>query len=722
MRMDRARSDGSRRSNVACISSTSTTGRELGIESVVADFDCKYLEAREFVGRFDLAIRSTSRIRAAWDVTFSLLITYIATIWLYNFSFVEMHSNWTDERKNFFTTVDRVVDVFFWIDLFANFFFSYKDNFGHEVCNLWMIAKHYLCGFFFLNLAACLPASLVTKLIGSSSNGAGSSFNGVIRVARLQRASKLARLARLGRLARVFSLRNRVINGLTAQGDTTSQAIRIRGLRVFNLSVSLLWIVHVLACGWQLCAMLDSDINATWLARRGILHAEPIKQWVNALYFILTVFTTVGFGDMSAVTGMEICYVCVCMLIGAVVHSILVSEVICVVTQVDKIDACVKANVDLVEGFAYHASLDQATSTLLREWVSSHASGWSKDNYDVDGMTNLLTRRNMPGWLVDQMFSSMFDGLFCRNKLFKCVRHIGPTLLARIAMELALVGVRNNYSQYDIIYRRFETCHNVFFVLRGTFAYVGTADSAGGIEFPTQAVSGNILRDVRKLPLKHAGSNWWRSKTSGSHLHDTVSSAVCSVSHSELTPYQTFSRGSCFGQIEPILSIRHRACTARVESEFAEALSVRLEDFLATFGEAPLIDLKWSAKHEETLRLSRLARMTRQVSYSDLAASSIQRFVRNRWMVKGCKEKSAPEQAEVQTSANVKPAAHHDIDVGLAAHDEDSRVLTMLEEVKQLRDAVKTVESQLEVELREMPSRIADEFLSTLRKRQLTTL
>lgn len=48
---------------------------------------------------------------------------------------------------------------------------------------------------------------------------------------------------------------------------------------------------------------------------------NPQVQWLHSFYFVLTVFTTVGFGDMSAFTEAEIGYVCFTMLLGAIVNS-----------------------------------------------------------------------------------------------------------------------------------------------------------------------------------------------------------------------------------------------------------------------------------------------------------------------------------------------------------------------------------------------------------------
>ena len=37
-----------------------------------------------------------------------------------------------------------------------------------------------------------------------------------------------------------------------------------------------------------------------------LLHYEPFDQWAHSMYFVFSVFTTVGFGDISAFTTGEI--------------------------------------------------------------------------------------------------------------------------------------------------------------------------------------------------------------------------------------------------------------------------------------------------------------------------------------------------------------------------------------------------------------------------------
>lgn len=74
-----------------------------------------------------------------------------------------------------------------------------------------------------------------------------------------------------------------------------------------NLTCGLTWIVHILACGWYLCAALHDVPADTWVMRRGVggdppetlAERMPIDQWMHSMYFVLTVFTTVGLGTVG---------------------------------------------------------------------------------------------------------------------------------------------------------------------------------------------------------------------------------------------------------------------------------------------------------------------------------------------------------------------------------------------------------------------------------------
>lgn len=58
----------------------------------------------------------------------------------------------------------------------------------------------------------------------------------------------------------------------------------------------LLWVVHVLASGWYICASLHDEPLDTWVMRRMVGGDDPtpladqnsFDRWLHSMYFVLT--------------------------------------------------------------------------------------------------------------------------------------------------------------------------------------------------------------------------------------------------------------------------------------------------------------------------------------------------------------------------------------------------------------------------------------------------
>merc|ERR1719379_1199600 len=115
-------------------------------------------------------------------------------------------------------------------------------------------------------------------------------------------------------------------------------------------------------------------------------------------------------------------------------------------------------------------------------------------------------------------------------------------------------------------------------------------------------------------------SGFHRSVTEGSAPHPTPD---------RLYPYQLFSAGSYFGEVE-LLASRARYATMRCESHHGTVLVLRKESFLELSAEFPKFGAAWlreSQKHERQ-RQQCLAKLTQGLPYRHLAASTIQKFAK----------------------------------------------------------------------------------------------
>jgi len=586
-----------------------------------------------------IALSEENVLRSVWNILIAFLLIYISTVFPYILCFWHFGVPQPVTLSQGWVLLEQIIDILFYIDLLIQFVFTYKDKHGHEVYSLKMIAIHYLRGFFLINLIACVPPEAVRYIIHAvspQSSVQSAPINQGLRISRLQRMSRLARLVRLTRVAKLFHFLKE--NPLWQSVQT------FRGVRVANFGCCLCCMVHLLACGWYLVASLHSkeDLKETWLGRRTtrtstgatLLDAPPSSQWLHAVYFVFTVFTTVGFGDMAAVTNPEIVYVVFVMLTGAVFHSIIVSEMISVVTSVDQQHQNVTEQLSLLDQFGNHTELQPYVKDEISKWVNNSSQGMARHKYDRERVKSLITS-SAPRKLLNLLPQELFSGLLWDNDLIQCgLRNGRRKLPPRFPIYVALSVNKRPFEQGELVYCAGDYAFNVFLVISGIFAHVAIPGVHGGDDGLTEGAL-----DVA-MALQSGAKRKSRGNRTSSRLLAQSSQLSAKKQQSEplpqpkrrqaLFPYQIFSREKYFGENE-LLHRTLRRSTVRCEQD-GYLLVLHRSEFFSIMDEFPTIGEIWKAdaRRHEIHRCLCLKHHTRKMTIQHLAAWQIQRKVREK--------------------------------------------------------------------------------------------
>jgi len=257
--------------------------------------------------------------------------------------------------------------------------------------------------------------------------------------------------------------------------------------KFFNMMVMLVWVLHVLACGWYLCAALHVDHSETWPARRpqglsggSLLGESSTVQWLHSMYFVLTVFTTVGFGDIFAVTVGEIAYVVFVMLVGAIVHSIIIGGVINLVSEKSEDEKWRDRQKSLLTAFGRQTLMQHSSINKLTNHIDQMESG--QQDYDGQEMRNMITGDALPRRLVGELPTQVFQGLlmdskFVTNCAMSCY---GGAIPPRFTVLLATMLRVQHYKALEIIMQMHDSASSIFIVQSGTFAAIGEPGPWGG--------------------------------------------------------------------------------------------------------------------------------------------------------------------------------------------------------------------------------------------------
>ena len=103
-------------------------------------------------------------------------------------------------------------------------------------------------------------------------------------------------------------------------------------IQLLYLFITQIFISHFFACVWSLVWRLEMEYDNTvrvdtWLEKRGIAESSWVTQYLNAIYFSIVTMCTVGYGDITPSSNLEILLSTLNILIGTGVFAYNVNEV-----------------------------------------------------------------------------------------------------------------------------------------------------------------------------------------------------------------------------------------------------------------------------------------------------------------------------------------------------------------------------------------------------------
>ena len=214
---------------------------------------------------------------------------------------------------------ELISDFYFWSDIVVSFRSVYYDNHGGLVIDSKDIARRYLSTWFIIDVASCLPVQYVEYTMQSfvevdrqtiTSKTTNRNFK-VVKVMKLFRLVKMLRLLRLKRLLHRYD-------------DYLTEIMQ--SVMVIKMLLSLLFVMHLMACGWFAVGMLAEDnefhqevrevgnaysrtssVAEGWaLAARFTEQVNLTSKYLKSLFYCIT-----DFAVEIASTDYELVYVCV---------------------------------------------------------------------------------------------------------------------------------------------------------------------------------------------------------------------------------------------------------------------------------------------------------------------------------------------------------------------------------------------------------------------------
>eukprot|EP00440_Ansanella_granifera_P004913 gb/GFBE01005329.1/.p1 GENE.gb/GFBE01005329.1/~~gb/GFBE01005329.1/.p1 ORF type:complete len:790 (+),score=177.46 gb/GFBE01005329.1/:1-2370(+) len=291
-------------------------------------------------------IRHDSQNRMLWDMLMMILLFWVCLSMPLVLGFGEIA---------WISSVDRVADVLFLLDVAFNFWTTYIDRNDVLVTHNKQMALHYLRTWFLLDFISSVPWDLVTAGLLPSLQS--------IKMLKIGKIAKVFKLLRLGKMIKSFASSELLE---TIEDQFSPKASQTLG-RLINLIVVTFMVCHWLAC---FLAVFDNGMFEFYLGPE----ASAIEQkYVSAFYWAVTTLTTVGYGDFVPKSDQERGYVMIAMLIGSAFFGYIIGSITSVITDMDIDKRKFNERMDVVQAWLdFHERMPAILRRRIRRHFKEH--------------------------------------------------------------------------------------------------------------------------------------------------------------------------------------------------------------------------------------------------------------------------------------------------------------------------------------------------------------
>jgi hypothetical protein len=215
--------------------------------------------------------------------------------------------------------IDKVIDMFFVIDIVLTFFTVIVDNHDIET-DKGKIAKSYLKGWFIPDVLSVLPTEEIVSIFTGES---ATDFSKLGRTLKVIRFVRFARMAKFLKLFKNFNFNDSQNIFASVMFSMFGNSIIMTVLPNFLVMLTL---SHFFCCIWYALAIFEES-DLSWPYYNGFQDFDTVKLYTMSLYSTIQTFSTTGYGDTLIATNIEMGFRVFIQIIGTLTYTLFSGQI-----------------------------------------------------------------------------------------------------------------------------------------------------------------------------------------------------------------------------------------------------------------------------------------------------------------------------------------------------------------------------------------------------------
>jgi hypothetical protein len=322
-----------------------------------------------------------SKLMILWE-------SLIVLVALYNYIIIPFRVAFQVGIGEEWLILDLVADGVLIGDILLRFNIGFIDQ-GEFIEDKKRIQKHYRSTELTLDLIASFPADLIVRLFW---NGSATTLISFLRFPRLLRGIQC------------FEIFKRWENNVNVNPAV---------IRMIQLIMMIFLIDHWVACLWFFIGDAARFAGESWLTTTSLDFAPPITQYMSSLYWSITTLTTVGYGDITPTTDLEIAFTVAVMFLGVSMYAFIIGNVTSLIANFDANKSHFREKLTQIQSYMRARRIPYSLQQQVRDYYQYM---WE---YNRDISLDLDFLDELPHSLKTQMYLYLYRELLSKVPLFQ---------------------------------------------------------------------------------------------------------------------------------------------------------------------------------------------------------------------------------------------------------------------------------------------------------------